>query len=353
MSNSLRLLALTLLLSLAACSGGTTSRIDYKEAKSLKGLDMPPDLVAPENTGDTELPTLGDTTASTSGVVLPQVGGVRIARDGAERWLVFDAPAEELWPRLRGFWATLGLELQLDKPELGIMETAWAENRADAPSGFITDWIKSVFKSAYSAGTRDKYRLRLERGENGGSEVYLSHYGLKEVVVPGRDELDAGNIRWEVRPSDRELVNEVLNRLMLHLGISEQGASQLAAAIEQPVAERARIEGEELVISEGFARSWRRTGIALDRLGVVVEDRNRALGIYYVAQIELEPEEQKGWLGSLFAPKEDKKGDKPQLQVVLRGDETLTRLSLLNMDGSPRRDKLAADLLKRLQQELK
>jgi outer membrane protein assembly factor BamC len=352
MSNTSRLLALTLLFSLAACSGGTTSRIDYKEAKTLEGLDMPPDLMAPENTGDTELPTLGDATASSSGVVLPQVGGVRIARDGAERWLVFDAPAEELWPRLRGFWATLGLELQLDKPELGIMETVWAENRADAPSGFIANMIKSVFKNAYSAGTQDKYRLRLERSEGGGTELYLTHYGLKEVVVPGRDELDSGNIRWEVRPSDRELVNEVLNRLMLHLGVSEQGAAQLAAAAQQPAPERARIEGEELVISEGFARSWRRTGIALDRLGVVVEDRNRALGIYYVAQIELEPEEKKGWLGSLFA-KEEKREEKPQLQVVLRGDEAVTRLTLRNMDGTPRRDKLAADLLKRLQQELK
>jgi outer membrane protein assembly factor BamC len=142
---------------------------------------------------------------------------------------------------------------------------------------------------------------------------------------------------------------------MLHLGVSEQGAAQLAAAAQQPAPERARIEGEELVINEGFARSWRRTGIALDRLGVVVEDRNRALGIYYVAQIELEPEEKKGWLGSLFAKEEkkEKKEEKPQLQVVLRGDEALTRLILLNMDGTPRRDKLAADLLKRLLQELK
>jgi outer membrane protein assembly factor BamC len=352
MSNTLRLLALALLLSVAACSGGAgNSRLDYKEAKSLQGLDVPPDLVAPGNTGETELPSLG--AAAASGAVLPQVERVHIVRDGAERWLVLDMPAEELWPRLRSFWATLGLELQLDKPELGIMDTAWAENRADAPGGFLTGLIKSVFKNAYAAGTRDKYRLRLERGTNNGTGLYLTHYGLKEVVIPSRDEFSGANSRWEVRPSDRELANEVLNRLVIYLGGSELAAAQVKAA-EQAAPERARIEGEMLVISEAFTRSWRRTGIALDSLGVVVEDRNRAEGIYYVGQIELLPaEEGKGWMSSLFAAKEEKKGDAPQLQILLRGDEALTRLTILNMDGSPRHDKLAGELLKRLQQELK
>ncbi len=352
MSNTSRLLALVLLFTLAACSGGASnSRIDYKEAKSLTGLEVPPDLVAPENSGETELPTMGGEHA-----VLPTISGVRVERDGVERWLVLDTPAEELWPRLRGFWATLGLELQLDRPQLGIMETAWAENRADAPGGFLTNWIKSAFKNAYTAGTRDKYRLRLERSESGGSEIYLTHYGLKEVVIASKEEFESGNIRWEVRPSDPQLVAEVSRRLLMHLGSSEQSAAQLSVEEQQSQPERARIEGETLVVTEGFARSWRRTGIALDRLGVVVEDRNRAQGIYYVAKIDLLPEEPgTGWLGSLFSSEEEKakQEQSPQLQVLVRGDELLSRISLLNMDGTPRRDEVAEELLKRLQQELK
>jgi outer membrane protein assembly factor BamC len=353
MFNTSRLLAFALLFSLAACSGGgSNSRLDYKEAKSLLGLDVPPDLIAPENTGETELPALDGT--SGPGAVLPRVDTVRIARDGAERWLVMDTPVEELWPRLRSFWATLGLELKMDKPELGIMETAWAENRADAPGGFLTGMVKSVFKNAYSAGTRDKYRLRLERSENGGSELYLSHYGLKEVALSTRDALDTGNIVWEVRPSDRELANEVTNRLVLFLGGSERAAAQAKEAEALP--ERARIEGDMLVISEGFARSWRRTGIALDSLGVVVEDRNRAKGIFYISQIKLEAQQEdkdKGWFSSLFASKEEKHSETPQLQLVLRGDENLTRITILNMDDSQRSDTLVSELLKRLHEELK
>ncbi|MCW8919075.1 MAG: outer membrane protein assembly factor BamC [Gammaproteobacteria bacterium] len=354
-----RLLAFALLFSLTACSGGAgNSRLDYKEAKSLEGLDVPPDLVAPENSGETELPALGGTGSSQAGVVLPRAERVRIARDGAERWLLIDMPADEVWPRLRTFWATLGLELRLDRPELGIMETAWAENRADAPSGFLTDLVKSVFKNAYSAGTRDKYRLRLERGDNGVTELYLTHYGLKEVVASRPSDITI-ETAWEVRPSDRELANEVMNRLVLYLGGSTQAATSVQAAV-QAEPERARIEGDELLLSEGFARSWRRTGIALDTLGVVVEDRDRSEGIYYIGQIDLQasPEGKgkgkgKGWFSSLFVSGEGKPGDSPQLQILLRGDEALTRLVIRNMDGTPRQDELAADLLQRLQQELK
>ena len=352
MFTTTRLLALALLFTLAACSGGASnSRIDYKEAKSLTTLDVPPDLVAPENSGDTELPG-----AEGGQSILPQVsGGVRLERDGAERWLVLEVSADELWPRLRGFWTTLGLELNIDQPQLGIMETHWAENRADAPGGFLTNWVKSVFKNAYSAGTRDKYRLRLERGENGGSELYISHYGLKEVVIASRDELESGNVRWEVRPSDPELVAELTSRLLMHLGHSEATVSALQAEAGQAEPERAYIDGETLVINEGFARSWRRTGIALDRLGVVVEDRNRSQGIYYVVEVDLLPEEQgKGWLGSIFSSEEEEpKAQQPQLQVVVRGGDEVSRLTLFNMDGTPRRDEVATELLKRLHEELK
>lgn len=348
MLHTSRLLALALCCTLAACSGGASnSRLDYKAAKGATGLDVPPDLVAPENSGETELP------AAKAIQILPTATGIHFAHDGIERWLVLDEPVEPLWPRLRSFWTTLGLEVVLEKPELGIMETDWAENRADAPGGFLSNLLKKVYKDAYAAGTRDKYRLRLERSEDGGSELYISHYGLKEVVVSAREEYGMGKTGWEVRPADRELVNEVMNRLVLYLGGNDQLAAEAKVDVPAP-APLASVEGDELIINEGFVRSWRLTGIALDRLGVVVEDRNRAQGIYYVAQIELTPqEEQKGWFSSLFASKAENKGEQPQLQIVLHGDEGLTRLTILNMDGTPRRDALAEELLKRLQQELK
>lgn len=348
-----------LCLALAACSGGSSnSRLDYKEAKSLPGLDVPPDLTAPANTGLEEIPEVGAGAGSAeagSGVrVLPRARGIEIRRDGATRWLAIDADAEMLWPRLRQFWPTIGLELELDDPAAGIMQTAWAENRADAPRGFLADMVKRVFRNAYSAGTRDKYRLRLEPLDDGRVELFVTHYGLKEVIASRVEEIV--ETTWVVRPSDPELANEVLNRLILFLGGSKAAASQVVA--EPPLAEptpRARLEEDMLIVNEGFSRSWRLTGIALDRLGLVVEDRNRSEGIYYVDRVDL-LEDAEGQGGGLFSGlfSSDETGEKrQQRQILLRGDEQMTRISVRDIEGNPDHSDSAREILQRLLEAMK
>lgn len=344
----------SLCLTLVACSGGTSnSRLDYKEAKPQPGLEVPPDLTAPVNTGLEEIPQLESGIGPDGQQVLPVPTWIQVQRDGVERWLLLDTAAERLWPRLRDFWPTMGLELVLDDPAAGLMETAWAENRADAPSGFFASMVKKVFKNAYSAATRDKYRLRLERRDDGKVELFVTHYGLKEVIATQFEEVV--ETAWVVRPSDTELANEVMNRLVLFLGGSETTAREVLATPQVQVS-RARLDGDTLVVNEGFARSWRLTGIALDRLGLVVDDRNRSEGIYYVSQVDLledETGQSKGWFGGLFSP-----DDKPQeggleRQILLHGDEQNTRITVRDTAGNPDHSATAKMILKRLQEALK
>ena len=343
-----------LCLALAACSGGAgNSRLDYKEAKTLPGLEVPPDLTAPTNTGLENIPEVGVGAGSPlSDATQTLTGTIEVKRDGKDRWLVIGADAKQLWPRLREFWPTLGLELAVDDPRLGIMETAWAENRADAPGGFIASMVKKVFKNAYSADTRDKYRLRLEPREDGRVELFVTHYGLKEVVAGQVGEVV--ETAWEVRPSDQELANEVMNRLVLYLGGSKSAARAVLAKTEEQ-APRARLDGDMLVVSEGFSRSWRLTGIALDRLGLVVEDRNRSEGIYYIGKIDLLKEadtESKGWFSGLFSS-DDSGKDQLQRQILLRGDEETTRITVRDAAGNPDHSAIAKRILQRLQEALK
>ncbi len=338
-----------LCLALSACTGGTAnSRLDYKEAKPLRGLEVPPDLTAPIASGLEEIPQLDATRQQ----VLSKAKGIRVQRDGVERWLLLDTSAEELWPKLHEFWPTLGLELAVDAPDVGIMETAWAENRADAPRGFIADMVKKVFKNAYSADTRDKYRLRLEPREDGKVELFLTHYGLKQEVATVSE--IGMETAWVVRPTDPELANEVMNRLVLFLGGSEVTAKAVLTT-PQVSASRARLEGEQLIVNEGFARTWRLTGIALDRLGLVVDDRNRSEGIYYVSQIDLLADESsggKGVLGGLFS-KEKAEEESLERQILLRGDEQSTRITVRDKVGNPEHGATAKLILQRLQEALK
>lgn len=355
-----------LCLLVAACSGGPgNSRLDYTESKPLPPLEVPPDLTAPANTGLEEIPRVGDETTGAPGTstnggpqVLSLAQGIHIEHDGAERWLRIDEPADKLWPKLGKFWQTIGLVLEVDQPATGIMETAWAENHADAPRGFLSDMVQKLFKNAYDAGTRDKYRLRAEPREDGSTDIFITHYGLKEVVASQVEEMV--QTAWEVRPSDPELANEVMNRLVLFLGGSKVTAQAVVAKTDsavEPTPARAKLEGSSVIVSDGFARTWRRTGIALDKLGLVVDDRNRSRGIYYISKINLlkgTDGSGQGWFASLFSTDEKPDGDQLKRQILLQGDDdTQTRITVLDNNGDPDTSKVALRILQRLQEELK
>jgi outer membrane protein assembly factor BamC len=359
-----RAILLAACFSLAACSGGgSNSRIDYKEAKTLPSLDVPPGLGQPLDNSTDNVPELAETAAGTGGSdsrqVLPEATGIHIARDGSTRWLEIDSSADKLWPKLRQFWPSIGLELKLDKPAEGIMETQWAENRADLPQGYFARMVRKVIKTAYSADTRDKYRLRLEPVDASHTELFITHYGLKQVA-PKNVSGEVIDTVWVVRPSDPELANEVLNRLVLYLGGSKQTAKAALGAKAAEETSRSHIDGDTVVLDEGFSRAWRLTGLALDRIGWVVEDRNRSEGIYYVSHIDLlkdtDTDQKKGWLSSLFSSDSESEKTEPaqkQWQIRLNGDDNTTRISVYDAKGTALSEKESMPILKRLQESLR
>ena len=58
------------------------------------------------------------------------------------------------------------------------------------------------------------------------------------------------------------------------------------AAPEGPARARAVANGTALEVDDPFDRAWRRVGLALDRSGFTVEDRDRNLGLYYVRYVD-------------------------------------------------------------------
>lgn len=155
-----------------------------------------------------------------------QLGDVRIERDGNQRWLVVNRPADKLWEPVRDFWQESGFNLDQAEPNVGIMETDWAENRAKLPHDFIRSTLGKMLDSLYSTGERDKFRTRLERNANGSTEIYITHRGMIEVY--GTTTKD--NTVWQPRPSDPELETEFLRRLMVKLGVSQEQSKAIVAA---------------------------------------------------------------------------------------------------------------------------
>ena len=341
----LRLSALAMAAWLAtACSVLQEDRIDYKSAKQVSTLEVPPDLSQLSRESRYVVPG-NVVTASGYQVAQPsqrmptaatQVGDVRIERAGNQRWLVVDRPADALWSPIRDFWQENGFLLSLDQENLGLMETDWAENRAKLPQDIVRSTLGKLFDSLYSTGERDKFRTRLERTASGGTEIFISHRGMIEVYTSERDD----NTVWQPRPADPELEAEFLRRLMVKLGVqNEQAKALLASGSVQPSAKVATVDNRPVVqLNEGFDRAWRRVGLALDRTGFTVEDRNRSEGTYfvrYVAEEDSTPASKPGLLSRWFGGSSAKEKTPVRYRIVVRSNDTQSTVSVLNANGQP------------------
>lgn len=340
-------------------------KIDYRKSKAIDNLEVPPELSsdtindAPDSLDSARTTYSGfntDAGAATAGAsrVLPQSSVVSVQRDGDQQWLAVQGTPEQVWPRIREFWAHEGFLIRLEDPALGIMETDWSENRADIPQGFIRKAIGKVLDSAYSAATRDKYRVRLERAADGSTEIYLTHRGVEEVIKGGT--VDSSSV-WQPRPSDPELEAEMLKRMMVYLGVEEQKAqTQLAARTETPV--RAHLVsdagGSLLVIDADYSRAWRRTGVALDRVGFVVEDRDRSAGTYYVRYNDpLGEQDEKGLLGKLAFWSSDDEEQATEYRIHLIAEGAVTHVVVNNSKNERETSSTAKRILTLLEEQLR
>jgi outer membrane protein assembly factor BamC len=381
---------LPLIVLLAACSTTTNllegKKIDYKSAskEKLPTLEVPPDLTQPNTDERYVVPDTasgsgtatysaytnernnGGKQVNTGPSVLPSIDKMHIERDGTQRWLVVPGTPDKLWPVVKEFWQEVGLLVNVEKPEAGIMETEWAENRAKLPQDFIRNALSSVFDDIYSTSERDKFRCRLEPGvEPGTTEIYISHRGMYEVYT-NEGKTDT---RWEPRPPDPDLEAEMLRRLMVRLGAEESRAKTMvenaAQTPERAALSRATDGAGTLKLEEPFERAWRRVGLALDRVGFTVEDRDRSQGLYYVRYIDPEADIKKqddsgGILSTLMFWKsnnEDKKAlseaekDRYRIHVEKDGDNSLVKV--LTREGGVDNSATAKRILNLLYGQLK
>jgi outer membrane protein assembly factor BamC len=378
------LISLLLVAALAGCSTASnimeSKKVDYKSAGKLPPLEIPPDLTAPTQDDRFAVPDIAPkgsatfsaydkersgqkttTTTSSSPLLLPNQEKISIQRAGSQRWLVVRAKPDEVWPLVKEFWQENGFLVSIEKPEAGVMETDWAENRAKIPQDFIRNALGKVLDGLYSTAERDKFRTRLEAGaEADSTEVYISHRGMSEQLEGGND---SGRTIWQPRPADPELEAEFLRRLMVRFGVEQTRAEAMLAS--DGVRERARMSKAQdgissLELSEPFDRAWRRVGLALDRVGFTVEDRDRSKGLYFVRYVDPDADsgkkEDKGLLSKLAFWKSDKKDDAAntiqyRIQVAETGGNSVIRV--LDKAGGKEKSDTAGRILNLLHEQLK
>lgn len=311
---------------------------DYKGAGRSRPLEVPPDLTAVKSSDAYAVPggstSFSEFNQSIQGQevgvekVLANPDGVRMVKAGSQRWLVVDAPVERVWPVLREFWAEQGFAVRVEDPQVGLMETEWKEADAikaqEEKGSYLKRFDKFLDKLSFEADRR-KYRTRLENGsEPNTTEIYMSHRtvegapdnGLNVVRTPfGEYTTGYRNENQEevkAKADDLEIDAELLRRLMIKLGIAESRAQEVVASAA--VEKRADVVKEAdssvtLNLNDPFDRGWRRVGLALDRIGFVIEDKDRSNGTFFVRYTDVDidntPKKKKGVIDTLAFWRDD------------------------------------------------
>ena len=295
------------LISLTACSGSKKDqpKLDYQtQNRKIVNLEVPPDLTNPDQGNLYQIPAgsgavrASDLKGRNNGVqqpanqaVLKSVKGVRLERDGSQRWLVVDgkSPAE-LWPLLKVFWQENGFDIKSEEPAIGQMETDWAENRAKLSGGGLRSLLEKIgLGGVYSTSERDKFIIRVEQGKNGTADVFFAHKGMQEVYGDKKKDTTV----WQPRPNDPNLEAAFLARFMQYLGVdAKQAENALGQSINAPrsAGDLAKVDNGTLLLNGDYGRNWRRTALALDRIGLTVLGQNAERHAFLVQQAPAESE---------------------------------------------------------------
>nr|WP_018860685.1 MULTISPECIES: outer membrane protein assembly factor BamC [unclassified Thioalkalivibrio] len=344
-------------------------------SRQMEDLEVPPDLIAPDTERAYRLPDdpggrisardmQQDTAqrqqqpaqaqpgAPTRTVqVLPESAEVQLMRDGGTRWLQVDGDPDEIWDRLVAFWDSQNLRLERNEPQVGVMQTEWAEDRAGIPLRGTQNIFARALGNVYDANTRDQYRMRVER-DNGRSEIYITHRGAEEQA-------EGQSWRWAMRPSDPELEAEMLNRLLVYLttGDPGEGGTRVAETLVDRPTELQLTEHDgspALLLGGEYDRVWRQLGTFLDRAGLLVDEQDRQAGIY---EVTYRPgmtgeREERGFFSRVFGRGGDRReNERYQIRLQDRGDGDLL-IEARDLEGDRLSDRDAEFVLERIQTQM-
>lgn len=415
-NKAVALVLLTFLLSACDSIPFIDNSSDYKKGSGrARPLEVPPDLTSVSSSDSYNVPG-GSTSYSSysqgqegqeAGVeqVLRTPDGVRMEKAGAQRWLVVDSPAEKIWPIVREFWLDQGFAVRVENADTGVMETEWIRSdkiKVEEDSRSYGERFDKWMDSLSGLADRRKFRTRLERGEEvGTTEIYMTHRTVAGTPDDGKERIQTqlGEIETGYRADktdrtvkvdqfEEDMDAELLRRLMVKLGVEESRAKEIAT---NPVREkRAEVVKQAdasvtLKLKDSYARGWRRVGLALDRIGFVVEDKDRSKGLYYVryADVDIDdtPKKKKGLFETLAfwsddedeienksKPKEEdtvldklqfwKGKDETQdpskkYTIKVADDDDGSKVNIVDSDGKPNPSTIANRIISLLYDQLK
>lgn len=334
-------------------------KVQYETSTSRAPLEVPPDLNTVTNNDRFAVPARPQIVSANAEAakarmdaeargeaptqVLPQTEFAKVVRDGQFRYVHVTVSPDKVWPLLQDFWASVGLAVKSQDARTGIIQTEWAENKANLPKDIIRATIGKVLDVVYDTGTRDQYRARMERADDGTTNIFITHRQMVEVLKGPQEE----STIWQPGPNDPELEAVMLTRLaqMLETELNPAAKPQEQKAIDameavkyapvSHIVEGAGGKPSAVLIDEPFDRAWRRVGVALDRGGFEVTDRDRSQGLFMINYLdpnyEQKQKQNQGFFTNLFS--KAKAVDPVPYRIRLSDEGDKTRVTVLGEDG--------------------
>ncbi len=245
-------------------------------------LVIPPNLNQPNTINALSLPEIIDNDSNKLFTVDTKLEGIKIYKQGQDTFLSVKTEDKILlWNRIKSFWLDQGFQILSEDLTISSMRTNYLENLSEVQLGTIQRVVGRYVPLLVSPETRDSYKTRLVKKEN-GFDIVISHYG-KEFMSDGDTEF-----RWQNRPRDKEFQNEMISRMYIFLGGNEAKNSGYIVAKISGARNSVSIYTDEqglqtLFVPDIYERVYPKIISSLDILGINILSESSSEGLIQVS----------------------------------------------------------------------
>jgi outer membrane protein assembly factor BamC len=295
---------------------------DYETAIETDAIAVPDDLDSdaiqqtypiPEVAVNLAIPVTGKAPRPAPLTTGSQLDAVRLQRLGESSWAVVNVAPGQLWPQVRAFLVSSGIDVA----------------SVDASSGLID----TAFVMLENKSLESRFRFRVDSGvQRNTSELHI----LQQNVAK-----DLDLTSWPENSDDAELEQTMLRNIAQFIANSAESAP-VSMMAEQAMTGAGRISMEEsssgarLRLDLPFNRAWAATEKGFTEAGFRLDDKNRSAGLFYVTYLGPEGEEDGGWFSWLGGSDNDDPliGQEFQVQLTVEDTSQVT-IYILGSDGQP------------------
>ena len=295
---------------------------DYETAIETDAIAVPDDLDSdaiqqtypiPEVAVNLAIPVTGKAPRPAPLTTGSQLDAVRLQRLGESSWAVVNVAPGQLWPQVRAFLVSSGIDVASVDASGGLIDTA-----------FVMLENKSL---------ESRFRFRVDSGvQRNTSELHI----LQQNVAK-----DLDLTSWPENSDDAELEQTMLRNIAQFIANSAESAP-VSMMAEQAMTGAGRISMEEsssgarLRLDLPFNRAWAATEKGFIEAGFRLDDKNRSAGLFYVTYLGPEGEEDGGWFSWLGGSDNDDPliGQEFQVQLTVEDTSQVT-IYILGSDGQP------------------